>query len=69
MQTFNKGQRVHLNVEPSIHKGLYHARFIGQTGVVIGIRGKCYEVAINDQGKEKLLIVHPVHLKIMGDLK
>jgi len=66
MQTFNKGQKVHLIVEPSIHKGMYHPRFIGQTGIVKGVRGRCYEVAINDKGKEKLLIVHPVHLKIMG---
>lgn len=64
MQTFNKGQRVHLTVEPSVHRGSYHSRFIGKTGVVKGLRGRCYEVAINDKGKEKLLIIHPVHLKI-----
>ena len=69
MQTFNKGQKVHLSIEPSIHKGIYHSRFIGQTGVVKGVRGRCYEVVINDKGKEKLLIVHPVHLKMMEDLK
>ena len=67
MQTFNPGQRVHLSIEPSLHKGMYHLRFMGKTGVIKGLRGKCYEVAINDQGKEKLLIVHPVHLKTMSD--
>jgi len=67
MQTFKAGQRVHLSIESSLHKGCYHSRFIGKTGIVKGSRGKCYEVAINDQGKEKLLIVHPVHLKIMED--
>ena len=63
MQTFKSGQRVHLSVESSVHKGVYHPRFIGKTGTVRGLRGKCYEVMINDKGKEKLLIVHPVHLK------
>jgi len=63
MQTFKAGQRVHLSIEPSLHKGDYHTRFIGRTGIVQGIRGKCYEVVINDKGKEKMLIVHPVHLK------
>ena len=63
MQTFKAGQRVHLIIEPSVHKGEYHTRFIGRTGIVQGIRGKCYEVVINDKGKEKMLIVHPVHLK------
>ena len=66
MQTFKAGQRVHLSIESSLHKGCYHSRFIGKTGIVKGSRGKCYEVAINDQGKEKLLIVHPAHLKISG---
>ena len=63
MQTFKSGQRVHLSVEPSMHKGVYHPRFIGKTGTVRGLRGKCYEVSIKDGDKEKLLIVHPVHLK------
>ena len=66
MQTFETGQRVHLSIESSLHKGCYHSRFIGKTGIVKGSRGKCYKVAINDKGKEKLLIVHPAHLKTSG---
>ena len=66
MQTFKTGQMVHLSIEPSVHKGDYHTRFIGRTGVVNGVRGKCYEVIINDGGKEKMLIVHPVHLKAVS---
>ncbi|MBU90412.1 50S ribosomal protein L21e [Candidatus Woesearchaeota archaeon] len=67
MQSFNVGQRVHLSIESSIHKGDYHLKFLGKTGVVRGLRGKCYEIAISDGGKEKLLIVHPVHLKTTSD--
>jgi len=67
MQTFKTGQKVHLSAEPSIHKGNCHPRFMGKTGTVRGLRGKCYEVTINDKGKEKLLIIHPVHLKTMSD--
>ena len=63
MQTFSPGQRVHLSIHPSLHKGMYHLRFMGKTGIIKASRGKCYEVAVNDQGKEKLLIIHPVHLK------
>ena len=63
MQTFKAGQRVHLSIEPSFHKGEYHPRYIGKTGIVKGSRGKCFEVVINDKGKEKMLIIHPVHLK------
>ena len=67
MQSFKAGQKVHLSIEPSVHKGDYHTRFIGKTGTVKASRGKCYEVVINDGGKEKLLIIHPVHLKTKND--
>jgi len=62
-QTFKLGDKVHLVVEPAIHKGMYHPRFMGKTGVVTGQTGRCYEVKINDLNKEKTVIVHPVHLK------
>jgi len=63
MQSFDVGQRVHLSIEPSYHKGDYHLQYVGKTGIVRGLRGKCYEVAIKDGNKEKLLIIHPIHLK------
>ncbi|MBI2541724.1 50S ribosomal protein L21e [Candidatus Woesearchaeota archaeon] len=63
MQSFNLGDRVHLALESSIQKGMYHPRFMGKTGVISGKRGRCYSVEINDFGKGKTLIVHPVHLK------
>ncbi|MBI2101276.1 50S ribosomal protein L21e [Candidatus Woesearchaeota archaeon] len=63
LQSFSAGDRVYLNVEPAVQKGMYHPRFMGRTGVIKGKRGKCYEVAMNDIGKGKTLIVHPVHLR------
>ena len=64
MQSFDAGQRVHLSIESSYHKGEYHLQYVGKTGIVKGMRGKCYEVMIKDGNKEKLLIIHPVHLKV-----
>ncbi|MDP3765022.1 MAG: 50S ribosomal protein L21e, partial [Nanoarchaeota archaeon] len=68
-QSFEAGQRVNLSIEPSFHKGSYHSRFIGKTGVVKGSRGRCYEVAVKDGGKEKLFIIHPIHLKIIKEIE
>ena len=62
-QAFNIGDNIYLTAESAVQKGMYHPRFMGRTGIVKGKRGKCYEVAINDLGKEKTLIIHPVHLK------
>ena len=63
LQIFNAGDRVNLGVESAVQKGMYHPRFMGKTGIINGKRGKCYKVIINDQGKSKILIVHPIHLR------
>ncbi len=62
-QSFISGERVCLGMEPAVQKGSYHPRFMGRSGIIGGMRGKCYEVTFNDMGKEKKLIVHPVHLR------
>ena len=62
-QTFKSGDRIFLDVEPSVQKGMYHPRFMGRAGTIKSRRGRCYEITINDLGKEKTLVVHPVHLK------
>lgn len=62
-QSFNAGDRVYLDVEPAVQKGMYNPRFMGKTGIVSGKRGRCYEVTIHDINKEKLIVVHPVHLR------
>lgn len=62
-QEIEPGEKVYLKLEPSHHKGMYHPRFHGLSGVVKGKSGNCYKVIIKDQNKEKTLIVHPVHLQ------
>jgi len=62
-QTFKPGDNVVLKSEPSIQKGMYYPRFHGKAGIIKCKKGACYEVAIKDNKKEKLLIIHPVHLR------
>jgi large subunit ribosomal protein L21e len=62
-QTFKVGESVYLVAEPAIQKGMYHPRFFGKAGTILGLRGACYQVAIKDGGKDKTVLVHPVHLK------
>jgi len=63
LQEFNIGEYVHIKIEPSVHMGMPHPRYHGRTGIVVGKRGRCYEVVISDGGKYKMLIVHPAHLE------
>jgi large subunit ribosomal protein L21e len=65
LQEFKQGDRVALNAEPAQQSGMYHPRFHGKNGLVTERRGECYCVVIRDGGKEKTLIVHPVHLRRM----
>lgn len=57
------GDKVVLKAEPSYQKGMYHIRFHGKVGKVVGKKGNCYFVEINDNGKTKKLVIHPIHLK------
>ncbi|MGB9674845.1 MAG: 50S ribosomal protein L21e, partial [Nanopusillaceae archaeon] len=60
---YNEGDRVVIKIYSSYHDGMPHPKYHGFIGIIKGKRGDCYEVLINDKGKEKLLIVHPVHLE------
>jgi len=62
-QKFNVDDKVILKAEPAIQKGMYHSPFYGKQGIVKGKQGRCYKVQIKDGSKQKVLIVHPVHLK------
>jgi large subunit ribosomal protein L21e len=65
MQALDAGDRVALAAEPAYHKGLYHPRFHGKVGTVLGKQGRCYKILFSDINKEKMIIVHPVHLKLI----
>lgn len=63
LQTFQENDKVAFVMEPSLHTGIFHTRFHGDVGVVVGKQGTCYKVRIIDGNMEKCMIVHPVHLK------
>jgi large subunit ribosomal protein L21e len=63
IQDYEEGARVHLKIDPSVPHGRFHARFNGQTGVVVGKQGRCFQVRINDGGKDKILVAAPAHLR------
>ena len=62
-QQLKAGDKVALKAESSIHQGMYWPRFHGKIGTVKGKTGSCYQILIKDKNKQKILTVHPVHLK------
>ena len=63
LQSFATGDRVKLSVEPAVQKGAHFPRFEGRVGTISGKQGAAYNVTIRDGGKEKILIVRPIHLR------
>ena len=66
IQSFAPEERVHIRIDPSVHKGMPHQRFHGMTGTVKGERGRAYIVEISDGKKQhkKELFVRAEHLRL-----
>jgi large subunit ribosomal protein L21e len=62
IQRFETGEKVHIRIDPSIHKGMPHHRFHGLTGEVKGERGRAYLVEISDGKQKKDLFIRAEHL-------
>jgi large subunit ribosomal protein L21e len=61
-QEFKQGDYAAIRIEPSVKEGMPRPDFQGKTGKIVGKQGKCYFLLINDLGKLKRVLVHPVHL-------
>ena len=72
IQEFEPGAKVHVLIDPSIHKGMPHRRFQGKIGVIVNKRGGSYVVNVTQGDALKDIIVRPEHLrhyadKVVGD--
>jgi large subunit ribosomal protein L21e len=65
LRQFDEGARVAIVNESSVHHGMTHKRFQGQTGVVAGKQGDSFIVKIVHGNKPKTLVVRAEHLKLM----
>ena len=66
LRVFDKGQRVQINIDPSIHSGLPDARYQGLSGTVEGRQGKqTFRISLKLGKKLKTLLVNSAHLKVL----
>ena len=57
--------KVAIITDPSQHKrGMPHRRYHGRTGVIVGIRGRCFEVEVKLGNDKKMLIIGKEHLRL-----
>ena len=67
-QELNEGDFVAISREQSVPIN-FEKRFQGLTGIVEGKRGKVYIVKIKDGNKEKRILIEPIHLKKIKQIK
>ncbi|ATU08125.1 MULTISPECIES: 50S ribosomal protein L21e [Methanohalophilus] len=63
IQSFSEGQRVHIDIDPSVQKGMPNPRYQGKTGKVLSQRGRAYILEVREGNANKQVIVLPQHLK------
>jgi large subunit ribosomal protein L21e len=60
---YQVGDKVVINIDSGIHKGMPHKRFQGKIGNVLEKRGKAYVVEIPQRKTSKYVIAGPEHLQ------
>lgn len=57
--------KVDIIADPSQHKrGLPHRRYQGKTGVIVGKRGRCFEIEVKLGNSKKMLIIGREHVRL-----
>jgi len=60
---YEVGEKVVINIDPGVHKGMPHKRFQGKVGTVVERRGKAYVLDIPQRKTSKLVIAGPEHVR------
>ncbi|MBI2545407.1 MAG: 50S ribosomal protein L21e [Candidatus Aenigmarchaeota archaeon] len=63
LKSFEIGQKVAIDQEPSSQKGMPYSKFKGLTGDIIGKRGNSYIIAVKVGNSTKKIIARPEHIK------
>ena len=63
LHVYKLGDKTVLKIDPSVHKGMPHARYQGKVGTIQEKRGSAYIIQIEEGHKTRSLIVRPEHLR------
>ncbi len=63
LHEYKPGEKVVINLDPSVHKGMPHRRYHGRTGVITDKRGRAYVIEVTQGDATKEIIARPEHLK------
>ena len=62
LQSYGEGDKVVVNIDSSVHKGMPHRRYHGRVGMIKAKRGRSYVIHVTQGDAMKEIIVRPEHL-------
>jgi len=60
---YETGEKVIIDIDSGVHRGMPHKRFQGKVGTVVERRGQAYVVEIPQRKTVKLITARPEHLR------
>lgn len=63
LHEYKLGEKVVIEINPSVHKGMPHRRYQGNVGIIVAKRGRAYTVNVTQGDAVKEIIILPEHLK------
>jgi len=63
LANYEVGEKVIINIDSGVHKGMPHKRYQGKVGTIVEKRGGAYIVEIPQRKTSKLIISTPEHLR------
>jgi large subunit ribosomal protein L21e len=63
LNEYDIGEKVVINIDPAIHKGMPHKRFQGKVANIVGQRGKSYILEIPQRKTVKTIIASVEHIR------
>jgi large subunit ribosomal protein L21e len=60
---YEVGDKVVINIDSGVHKGMPHKRFQGKVGTIVERRGKAYVLDIPQRKTSKFVIAGPEHIR------
>ncbi len=63
LHEYKPGERVVIEINPCVHKGMPYRRYHGKVGVIVAKRGRAYTVNVTQGNAVKEITVLPEHIK------
>jgi large subunit ribosomal protein L21e len=63
LHEYKPGDKTVIIIDSAVHNGMPHRRYHGRVGVIIGKKGRAFEISVSQGNVKKEIFVRPEHLK------